>query len=281
MERRRKRLRRTFCFVMLIGLILSQALQPVLHRHHRVRYSGRYHHTRTWQYNWTNKIGETFNQMSGTHVTRSRKRDRLLHRGRGDDQQPSPWSAQADLEAVVQNDSAFAKHLSLIGYYGYEKSAKTMDDYNATQWYLWDVQQAHRQPDNPYTLTPHDSAMAAVYAAKKADIQAKIAQHYAVPSFHNTTVQLLAGGASVTITDTNSALPKFMNAHGYQANVEVDAGKASSSRGTAPTACLSARRIQRQPERSASAIEMSRIRMLVRSLVTQRPATRTWPFWTK
>ena len=33
-------------------------------------------------------------------------RDCLLHRGRGDDQQPSPRSAQSGFEAVVQNDSA-------------------------------------------------------------------------------------------------------------------------------------------------------------------------------
>ncbi len=84
--------------------------------------------------------------------------------------------------------------LSKIAYYGYTLTSKTDYDYAVTQMIIWE------KLGNKLITTNIPN-----YQARKKEILNNVANHNKLPSFNNTTSELLIDG-EITLTDTNNVL---------------------------------------------------------------------------
>ncbi|HGW6217763.1 TPA: SpaA isopeptide-forming pilin-related protein [Enterococcus faecalis] len=99
--------------------------------------------------------------------------------------------------------------LSLIAYYGYQLSPTT-ENYGITQNIIWET-----LGDELLTTNLPN------YFNRKAEILAQVASHQTKPSFDNQTIALNVGD-SLTLTDTNNSLAKYVNQVANTANLTID-----------------------------------------------------------
>lgn len=120
-----------------------------------------------------------------------------------------PWAAvdtgyqyqKDDINNVINNPTLH-KRISLIGYYGYWQTSQNYSDYVTTQLMIWE--------SRGWTV---DKAPA-YYASNKAAIESKITDHAKIPSFNQYEGSVNVG-QTVTLTDSNGVLEKFMVGSGY------------------------------------------------------------------
>lgn len=106
-------------------------------------------------------------------------------------------------------NSAERERLSLISYYGYQINP-TMENYGITQNIIWE--------EFGDTLL---STQLPNYANRKNEILTKVASHQTKPSFNNQTVELNVGD-SITLTDTNNVLGKYVNLLENSSNLKIE-----------------------------------------------------------
>lgn len=94
-------------------------------------------------------------------------------------------------EVYVNNNKDL---LSKIAYYGYTLTSKTDYDYAVTQMIIWE------KLGNKLITTNIPN-----YQARKKEILNNVANHNKLPSFNNTTNELLIDG-EITLTDTNNVI---------------------------------------------------------------------------
>lgn len=104
----------------------------------------------------------------------------------------------------VLDDVMLKRDLSLIAYYGYWSTGQSVEDYQTTQIMIWE------RRGWSFSTTP------SYYNAKKAAVQAKIANHTKTPSFSGQTLTINVG-ETVHLEDTNGVLSMYMKSHGYKA----------------------------------------------------------------
>lgn len=101
------------------------------------------------------------------------------------------------------------ERLSLIAHYGYQVNP-SVENYGITQSIIWE----EYGDELLSTQLPN-------YGNRKKEILEQVNRHHTKPSFHNQTVELMAG-ESVTLTDTQNVLPNYGHLLSNTANLKVE-----------------------------------------------------------
>lgn len=109
-------------------------------------------------------------------------------------------------------DSATRHKLSLIAYYGWDKSAKTDIDYATTQYMIWEALGATFE---------WRGSFGSQYPTLKAKVQAQINSHNTKPSFNGTT-QTIKENETLTLTDANGVLSGMYLVNDYNGQIKIN-----------------------------------------------------------